>query len=668
MKKKREIIKPAIRNQQTKVVEKLKIKSVVKSLTSLQKTIFIFIPSIIISLFLIHYNTNTLSKYAPSDDEITNIFSLKSIQNFGLPYQSPPKETVNYVEGFPYHLYWEYGPESYLRFPFYFASTIISFNWYQISSLGYLYLILIFLIYYFIKDKSVRLPLIAISLFILCLGCSPWASCTFHFVRYYPFTLLFMVLSQFACCYIYTFSNFINLFKKYLFILVVALIPSLFHQINAFFFAFWLSFISLKIIINQFKTFNFKEYKFWLTILFLSSIIAGIITLVVNFDKWTDASYMQLFNPDNRYVFKAFLLTNLDNSKLGYFILLIFSIFGIISIRSLSKYEFNLFLFSNAAILFSLFAFVVMGGAHVSMSTYAMSRYLLFLHPLYLLIISLLLTAIVKKIFEIIKNKEAQIATYYAVLIILLALVYSKSLRLSQYFNPLVMVEKKDINSIQQIIKKDYVILTDDSYLCTMIFPNNKNFEFRDYHMNINYSMKEFNGYMMSRDGSIYVGSRGAFLKMLNDNKHKLIYLYRANFNNLDDSLKSELKKYYINNPITSDFLSTVLTLNKGSSNYKDQCLHLVEEEILTDKEYIYIGIELINQMEYYKGIVAFQKALKFGDDEVAYNNIAFSFIRLGNMSEALKAVNKTLERFPNSKDALKYLNFIKSKIQGQKG
>ena len=125
------------------------------------------------------------------------------------------------------------------------------------------------------------------------------------------------------------------------------------------------------------------------------------------------------------------------------------------------------------------------------------------------------------------------------------------------------------------------------------------------------------------------------------------------------------IEKYFINNPITSDFLSTVLTLNKDSLNYKNQCLHLVEEEILTANEYIYIGIELINQKEYYKGIVAFQKALKFGDDEVAYNNIAFSFIRLGNMSEALKAVNKTLERFPSSKDALKYLNFIKSKIQG---
>ena len=144
---------------------------------------------------------------------------------------------VNFDPEFPYYRpYYDYIPEFYLRFPFFLFSSVFPMFWGIFSNLFYLYVTLGFLVLYSFK-KDAKITVLPFAFLILLIGYSTWTSSAFHYVRYFPFSLLSLLICHFCCTYLFTFPG-RSMVKRRILILILAFVPVLFHQINLLYLLF----------------------------------------------------------------------------------------------------------------------------------------------------------------------------------------------------------------------------------------------------------------------------------------------------------------------------------------------------------------------------------------------------------------------------------------------
>jgi hypothetical protein len=211
----------------------------------------IIITCIIISIFFIQKEISYLDKDLDFGDENLNMLIVKNIVATGLPIYGTYINTVSsplYNKDALTLYYWEYATELYLRTPIYLLSKIISFKWEYYSSLFYLYLIFLAIIIYFLKERKsneyIKLPFLSIAFFILIFSVSKLSISQFHYVRYYPYTLMIMSLMHYLTNLVFVYSDH-NSFKKYIIIIILSFIPGLFHMANFSYLFFWVSWLFL---------------------------------------------------------------------------------------------------------------------------------------------------------------------------------------------------------------------------------------------------------------------------------------------------------------------------------------------------------------------------------------------------------------------------------------
>jgi len=631
----------------------------------------IIIVSIILSVFFIQKEISSIQTDVHWGDEVLNMLTVKNIVATGLPTYGTYANTVTSPLHFNDALtvtYWEYALELYLRAPIYLLSKIIDFKWEYYSSLIYLYLIFITLIIYYLKSKDTKLPYITIAFFILIFSISKFSSSQFHYVRYYPFTIMIMPFVHFISNIILINSKLTNL-KKYLLIIFLAFLPGLFHLVNFSYLFYWFTILSGYSIYNILKNKNgkftlgdklTKNYK----LLFVGIILIILLGVLANFLLHFLKNRLY-FSSENIKVIAAFFSFYFSKNYVIYnLIFVILLIFSIINIKKFTKLESNLFISSLGFIIFCLLGFSIIGGQGIITNPYS---YLMFLFPIILIIISLMLTLLFRTINNLIPYfyiKEFVI--FYLVAVLFISINYKK-LEENENRSDGTKKELDQLKEIQNTYKNCVFITSKNAHYFYNYFPDNKAYLLRDY-ANINENniikddfYKSTSGYVKNIGGEIYIGKSESFCKMLDENYNSLLYFYRITPGYVDKELFDKINTVIIGNPMSAKYLQTMLCCKTDTEKIKNS-LKIINEDGLLENEYISLGSFLFNKNYFNECINSCRKALAINPNNVnAYINMGVSYIKLNKWDDAIIANEKALNIDPKSETAQKNLQYAKA-------
>ncbi len=508
--------------------------------------------AVIISLFSLHKALAELSVYIPISDELANIFAVQSISLKGTPHFMEIKSYVNFDPGFPYYQkYFWYAPELYLRYPFYVFSALLPWFWGTVSNLFYLYLTMVVLIIFSWK-KNTKIPVIPASILILLIGYSTWASNSFHYVRYYPFSLLSLMICHFCCSYLFTFPG-ISLVKRRLLVLIIAFVPYLFHQINLLYLLLWVGIIGWKMVKEKTYTSVYKRKILSITIV---GILLTAITLLV-YIVFKQALVLIHFDFNVQPTLSKFVALNFNTSPSGILITILIILFGSLSLKQLSLYEKNLLYFAIVFFMLSLLIMApLMGGNYTQYN--GANRYYFIQHLFYLVTLALFITAIYKNINRLIPDFYAkQIIVFILVCTPLFLKAFTlNNLNKENYtFSILPRIYQSEINRIKKETKDmDYIIVTSNNEFSIYNFPERTSYVFDSYPDSLNSKSDgkygefvKYKGNVMYTMGYRLVGTRSSFCKMVQETTHENILFLFINPYHTEPGLWSELEKRNIN-------------------------------------------------------------------------------------------------------------------------
>jgi hypothetical protein len=628
----------------------------------------LFCLSIVCFLFLLHKEIYHLLDNIHWGDETLNILIEKNIRATGLPVYGTYKDVVSAPISDPATLtfyYWEYSLEMYLRFPFYLAAQYIHFDWKYWSSLGYVYIILLFLVYKFVvrnNGQEGKFPLIPIAYFLLLLGLSTYSSSQFHYVRYYPFTIISMAFAHFTTLYLFVSSRY-STTKKYALILLIAFIPGLFHMINWTYFFYWLTIIFFIQAYNQVKIFREKKNARdgnGKSVIFLVA-IAGVACLLVffvfNFLK--DRVY---FSTENIKVVSEFFKFYFNPASKN-FAVCIGLLLILLSYRRFYPFEKKLFLLSIGFLIFSLAGLSVAGGKGLIANIYT---YSMFFFPILLAIAALMLYTVYKWLTAKVKGVPGKEVVFFIIPLILVYYLFATSFK--NYENT-ARGTTKEFTEIENYLKKDkdcVFITSDNSLYFYAYFPDNKCYLYRTYNeitetnkLTPDEKYKDINGYTRNVYGEYFIGKKQIFIKMLRDNPGKKICFYNLSLGMADGDLGTNLQSYIVNNPCSSDYLNTMFSL-ESKFPPDEATKRAMEVGIFYPQEYFRLGSLFYEKRAYEESVRLISAGLTKDSTSVnAYMTLCADYASTGQWKNALKAVDNALKLEPGNQQALQNRQLI---------
>lgn len=379
------------------------------------QNISIFLIAIICSSFLILQRVNELSLLIPMSDELEVINSTIAVAETGIPQLKPPNNHAAYNPNYPSEGYTKvtsrYAIEYYLRAFIYKITTAFGLDWKYASNFFYFLLFPIAFLIFYLYFKKTFIPISSVGFLLILIGASTWASSSFHYVRYYAFTLIFVLVCHIAAFYCY-FVWKQPIWKKILLTLLIAWIPGgLIHEANYVIAAFWVVVITvfetrriffLKNIAEKAK----KRGLFTLSIIFFSGILLILLPgrIPIIDVKNPVRAFLGRFNKVDfsSEAFMAFADLNFNTSFLGITMTLSLVCFAIWKLSLLNKYGAYLWKLCLTSTIFSFFLlFFLLDNNYIGYFGY--NRYFFVVHVQYLLFLSLCLTVLYRYIVKNIK-------------------------------------------------------------------------------------------------------------------------------------------------------------------------------------------------------------------------------------------------------------------------
>lgn len=195
----------------------------------------IYLLGIIIFFTMAVYFSIKMRDYITYVDEPANITAIHNLMNEGRPRAGAYKGTVNYVEQPVERVLWEYGLETILRVPMYYAAKHLGVNSLQYITNIVFCLILIGLGILYIEKKNIAIlykNIIGYLFFLIAL--SPGLMKLFHYTRYYSLAMCSFLLAVIIIPLLL--NKFSDIRKKMVLILSVAALPVFFHMFYIIFF------------------------------------------------------------------------------------------------------------------------------------------------------------------------------------------------------------------------------------------------------------------------------------------------------------------------------------------------------------------------------------------------------------------------------------------------
>ena len=507
----------------------------------------IFITTLIVSLFYLHRNLCEISQFIVYGDEPRNIFSLQNILKYGVPWVGYfPKSFLYNYNPFAF-IDWPYAVELYLRFPIFMLGKVFKFDWRTASSLFYLYAVFGAFLFFVFRKKKPSIPWITLSYFSLLFCLYRWSAQSFHFVRYYPFTLISITAAHFICTYLLLCPK-RSFPKKCGTILIIAFIPALFHGINILYFEFWfslLSFLTIKNISMKLELgpfIKFKRISLVLIVFFVS-----LVTLFFVSSRFYFANFFDIRSP---LVFLYFF--NLVLTGNAAFFILVVLLMVLFFHKYLDTYEKYLLMLSTGFLVFVLTFFSVYGGYRIIILKE--SRYLLCILPCWFAMLSVMFSTVFKAFFK----KIIPSGTYWLYPLVFWGIIFLflglniKSINhsFSYIFTAYEAISKKQLETIKQIVRDSpgCIILVDDGEFGRYYFPENKVYIYRKCPViqdpnKLSHGLfyKDRRGWMRDIYGSVYVNDRESFCRVVRENKDKNILFYNCNLQNVSLQMSREL-------------------------------------------------------------------------------------------------------------------------------
>ena len=406
--------------------------------------------------------TCAMAKYVPYGDEGATALAVQRLAEFGLPQMRPPANSPNYDPAFAYTTVWEYAVECVLRLPFYLVSKITPFSWGAVSSAAYGLLLLAWLGVCSLRIRRAPfLTPLSAGLFVLLFCASPLAVSEFHHLRHPPMVLISMVVAHLLASA--AFVRGLERGKIAYSTLAFAAAPAFFHLTASVYFAFWLVVIG-GLTVASARLSRWRRLALGAMGVVLVAAVSGV--------AWQHRGFLGAG-------FEAELIAVFFRQNSGGLrqlaVLLALCAAGAVLSRRLPPFERRLLLISWGAVMFCLVAL----GIGAAGRLLAHPFYLLFLHPLWIFIVTLSLMSLVRTAIAILPGfPKAGPAVFAAV-----ATLGFLALPLSTFFNAPQDVTRADLAKLRADVGREgkVVFFAEETFFFFNYFPEQPAFLFRSH-------------------------------------------------------------------------------------------------------------------------------------------------------------------------------------------
>ncbi len=379
------------------------------------QNIIIFTIGLFVAGILLQQRVGQLSNLLPVSDELRVLTATKSVAETGVPQLKPSQNQAAYNDSYPTEGYSnakQYAVEYYLRAFAYKIANTFGFEWKYFSNLFYFFIIAFIPLVLYVLYRQTVMPIPAFAFLFILIGASIWTSSAFHYIRYYSFSLIFLLTSHLIAVYLYTKWQ-QPMWKKIPLILLITWIPGgLIHTANYILPAFWISFI---VLIESWRIFFSAKITQQTKIrtalvmfgVFLIGVIfaTGAVNRVLPFGNRNPIqaflSRLQKVEFDSQ-AFDRFIALNFNTSIIGVLLTIFIIGFAVWKLPILKKTGVFFWKITLASTLFSfILLFFLIGNNYVGYFGY--NRYFFVVHIQYLLFLALCLTVIYRFLVQNIK-------------------------------------------------------------------------------------------------------------------------------------------------------------------------------------------------------------------------------------------------------------------------
>ncbi|MEK6794986.1 MAG: hypothetical protein AABZ39_09430 [Spirochaetota bacterium] len=537
--------------------------------------------AIVLGVFFLYTRVNELAQFAPVSDELSNIVTVKYLDKNIIPLYAPGTYSPNYkkLPMKPY-VYWEYSAELYLfRYPVYFFFSKIlgqndpmGWNWSVASNLVPVFMLLIALIIYYARSRSMSLSPLSVGFLICIVFLWRWSGQSFHYIRHYSFTVISIVVCHFYANYIMTHSKASDT-KKDILIILVAAIPLLFNLLNATYLVFWIIFISLRRLRAAYQQNGIQALLKGIAIAAGATLLtagAGFLILKFVIGKNILGGHLYI-NINNMKVIPHFFQWSINNGVKSLIAVALLIAAAVFRAKRMDPYERGLLLTAVGFVTTALAVLSISGGETTLSHP---TRYTFFFHVGWLIIAAVLLSNFVQFLSERLPTIPLKkTGLFFAALV---AFSYCYREKIDQIPGFLYLQPKKEIqgqiDKLARVIDRDTVVISADPIIIWLNFPRTKYYFFRPIElpsktdmMNLGRYGVDKHGFIVDWYGDTYVGNMWSFVKMLKENESKVIVF--DGVRPTDDALWGFLKRNGFNVDHTPIAVKKILErLPKGNS------------------------------------------------------------------------------------------------------
>ncbi|MFK7907392.1 MAG: hypothetical protein AB8B69_19815 [Chitinophagales bacterium] len=380
------------------------------------QNIIIFSIALLVTGILLQKRVSSMADLIPVSDELWVISATTGVAETGHPQLKPSNEQIAYNSEYPTDGYAEvkqYIVEYYLRAFVYKTADALEVEWKYLSNLFYFFLFASIPLFLYVFFKRTLFPLTIFAFLLILIGTSVWASSAFHYIRYYSFSLVFVLTCHTLAAYCYLKWE-QPLWKKIPVILFITWIPGgLIHAANYVLPAFWTLFSVLVILQHLFFSKKVSKKNKIRSLAVLASLFTigllltiGSIYRVLPISNGKNPIHLFLWRLNkvefSSQAIEAFVALNFNTSIGGILAIILIVGFAVWQLPILRKTGVFFWKITLASTVFSfVLLYFLVGNNYVGYFGY--NRYFFVVHVQYLLFLALCLTVLYRFLVQNIK-------------------------------------------------------------------------------------------------------------------------------------------------------------------------------------------------------------------------------------------------------------------------
>ena len=454
-------------------------------------------------------------------DSLTNILAVQSILETGLPYAQPPVGSANYTGDAPHLLALTYAAELYARFPFYLLSRWVDFDWIPWSALAYALLLLGWLIR---RGPPEGVPVAHLALFLVMFTSSSLVSSAFWHCRYPPFLVMVVAACHFGCVRLAHDRQ----AGGWLPVLALALVPALFHLTALAIFFYWLGFL----VVTRGAQSPGKAIALSIPAVAFAAGLA-----------WKNRGYLPL-EGFHAGILPRFFWVSIG-TKLHHALPYVAVLGGGVALRErLSPHERRLAAHAAAIVVFSLACFCFVGSRKMASNPI---NYFLFLHPLWVLLLSLALAAPLELLLAKARNEASAVLFFAAYTLVAVSVVRFGGLR----FDPHGLT-RSEVAALGALAAEDprMIFFGADAAFFALHFPRHRSYTLRDtpdpaalrLNQPVGLLFLASNSHVQNIYGETLAGSVEGFCRAVREHPGTSAVFFRARPSDLTPELEQRLR------------------------------------------------------------------------------------------------------------------------------